>query len=167
MERYTGNRIKRVNLVFMPKREPRSSCVSTLLSKDSGTAQVVRVLGGEGKLWGITLAIIFLIHPLAHFTLTILFLTGWQMRMYPSKTKMLGFAMIGSDKVQVEVEEAIPAVEVHQFIDGLERLLDLIKNFFLLVALEAANQSKAMGYVAIKDLREAAEIGVELDWDKA
>ena len=40
------------------------------------------------------------------------------MRMYPSKTKMLGFKMIGFDRVQVEVEEAIPVAEVHQFIDG-------------------------------------------------
>ena len=29
MERSVGNRIKRVNLVFMPKQEPRSSCVPT------------------------------------------------------------------------------------------------------------------------------------------
>ena len=47
--------------------------------------------------------------------------------------------MIESDRVQMEVEEAIPVAEVHQFIDGLERLLDLIKNFFLLVASEAVN----------------------------
>ena len=89
------------------------------------------------------------------------------MRMYPSKTKMLRFTMIGSDKVQVEVEEAIPAANVHQFIDGLERLLDLIKNFFLLVALEGANHGKAVGHVAVKNLREAAEVGAELDRDKA
>ena len=81
------------------------------------------------------------------------------MRMYPSKMKMLGFMMIGSDKVQVGVEEAIPAAEVHQFIDRLERLLDLIKSFFLLVAPEAANQSKVVGHVVVKDRREAMEIG--------
>ena len=118
-------------------------------------------------MWGITLAIFFQIHPLAHCTLTIPFLTGWQMRMYPSKTKMLGFTMIGFDKVQVGVEEAILAVEVHQFIDRLKRLLDLIKSFFLLVAPEAANQSKAVGHVAVKDCRDVVEIGAELDRDEA
>ena len=89
------------------------------------------------------------------------------MRMHPSKTKMLGFTMIGSDRVQVGVEEAIPTVLVHQFIDGLERLLDLIKSFFLLVAQETANQSKVVGHVAVKDRRKATKIGAELDWDKA
>ena len=49
----------------------------------------------------------------------------------------------------------------------LNCVLTLIKNFFLLVALEATNQSKAVGHVAVKDLREAAEIGAELDRDKA
>ena len=89
------------------------------------------------------------------------------MRMYPSKTKMLGFTMIGSDRVQMGVERAILVAKVHQFIDGFERLLDLIKSFFLLVAPEVANQSKAVGHVAVKDHREAAEIGAELDRDKA
>ena len=31
MEQSAGNRIKRVNSVFMPKREPRSSCVPTIV----------------------------------------------------------------------------------------------------------------------------------------
>ena len=35
------------------------------------------------------------------------------MRMYPSKMKMLGFTMIGSDRVHVAVEEAIP-VPIHR-----------------------------------------------------
>ena len=70
--------------------------------------------------------------------------------------------MIASDKVQMGIDEAIPAVEVHQFIDELKRLLDSIKSFFLLVAPEATNQSKAVGHMVVKDLREAAEIGAEL-----
>ena len=32
MEQSAGNRIKHVNSVFMPKREPRSSCVPTIVS---------------------------------------------------------------------------------------------------------------------------------------
>ena len=88
------------------------------------------------------------------------------MRMHPFKTKMLGFMMIGSNRVHVGVEEAILASEVHQFIDGLERLLDLIKRFFLLVAPEVANQSKAVGHMAVKDHREAVQIGTDLDRDE-
>ena len=60
-----------------------------------------------------------------------------------------------------------PSNKVHQFIDGLDRLLDLIKSFFLLVALEAANLSKVVGHMAVKDRREVAEIGAKLDRDKA
>ena len=89
-----------------------------LLPKGQQHCMGLQGFGRRGQIVGGNPCNFFQIHPLAHCTLIIPFLIGWQMRMYPSKTKMLGFTIIGSDKVQVEVEEAIPVAEVHQFIDG-------------------------------------------------